>query len=156
MPERPFDNVKNQIGYCGLWCGSCIVGDGALAELTDRYRGLIAGYGIDDWGATGFDSRGFMKGLECIATLPICVGCRKGGGNEACRIRPCAQSRHLSSCNECADLASCPHIEELRKVRAGALRVEMIVEASGPHDPAAVREWTKLLRERFPYCVLEL
>ena len=32
------ENVKDQIGYCGIWCGSCIVGNGALRELTRKYE----------------------------------------------------------------------------------------------------------------------
>ena len=38
------ENVKNQIGYCGIWCGSCIVGNGTLRELTDKYKDLTETY----------------------------------------------------------------------------------------------------------------
>ncbi|NWG10261.1 hypothetical protein HXY33_00685 [Candidatus Bathyarchaeota archaeon] len=37
METRPFENIKNQIGYCGIWCGSCLGGNGATQELTRKY-----------------------------------------------------------------------------------------------------------------------
>lgn len=43
MATSPFANVKNQIGFCALWCGSCTVGNGVLRELTRRYKQLIQG-----------------------------------------------------------------------------------------------------------------
>lgn len=156
MPERAFDRVKDQMGYCGLWCGSCIVGNGALVELTKRYRGLLVGYGVDEWGSGGFDRDEFLKGLTSIEALPVCNGCRQGGGNEACRIRPCAQARGVSSCNDCSEFARCPHMEAMRAVRAGALRVGMIVETQGPRDPDSFRRWTNAIKDRFPCCVLDL
>ncbi len=78
MESKPFENVKNQIGFCGLWCGSCIVGNGALKELTRRYEHLIIGYGVDKWGAKDFDEKEFLKGLASIQSIPICQGCLKG------------------------------------------------------------------------------
>jgi len=48
MQSQSFANMKEQIGYCGLWCGSCIVGNGTLKELTKRYQKLIKGIGIDE------------------------------------------------------------------------------------------------------------
>ena len=41
-----FENVKAQVGYCGIWCGSCVVGNGALSGLTRRYRELIDALGV--------------------------------------------------------------------------------------------------------------
>ncbi len=33
-----FESVKDQIGSCGIWCGSCVVGNGSLQELSGKYR----------------------------------------------------------------------------------------------------------------------
>jgi hypothetical protein len=30
-----------------IWCDSCVIGNGALKELTKRYGHMISGYGID-------------------------------------------------------------------------------------------------------------
>ena len=38
---KAFDNIKGLIGYCGIWCGSCVVSNGALRELTQRYEKLL-------------------------------------------------------------------------------------------------------------------
>jgi len=69
LDPKHFENVKNQVGFCGLWCGRCIVGNGTLKELTKRCEGLIKGYGVDEWGAKDFDSKEFMKGLASIQNL---------------------------------------------------------------------------------------
>ena len=43
-----FELVKNQIGSCGIWCGSCVVANGTLRELTRRYAQMIEAYGLKD------------------------------------------------------------------------------------------------------------
>jgi len=51
METKSFENVRNQIGFCGIWCGSCVVGNGALRDLSRRCEHIIGGYGVDKWGA---------------------------------------------------------------------------------------------------------
>jgi hypothetical protein len=151
---KPFENVKNQVGYCGIWCGSCIVGNGMLKELTKRYEHLIEGHGIDEWGAKDFDGKEFMKGLASIQTLPICRGCRKGGGNEVCKMRPCASERKLSDCIECDEMKLCKNREALKKVREGALGVGMLAKAEDDHSEhqQLVKKWTAEIKTRCPTC----
>jgi len=158
VEAKAFDNVKNQIGYCGLWCGSCIVGNGALRELTKKYVHLIKGYGVDDWGAKGFDSKEFMKGLASIQGLPICTGCLKGGGNDACKIRPCASSRNITGCNECDESMACENLEELQNVRTGAIRVGMMIKTDrdGAHRQRLVKKWTAEIKGKFPNCLIDI
>ncbi|MCK4594053.1 hypothetical protein KAU45_06085 [bacterium] len=55
MAENPFDNVKDQIGCCGIWCGSCGAGNGALGELSRRYADLVRKYGLPHWGPKDVD-----------------------------------------------------------------------------------------------------
>ena len=155
MASHPFDNVKQQIGYCGLWCGSCIVGNGTLRELTRRYEKLIQGYGIDKWGATGFDSGEFLRGLEVIQRIAVCPGCLKGGGNEACRVRPCAAKMRISDCEECGGRGTCKNRKSRMKVRRGARKVGMLMK-TGKGNPAELRKkWTAEIRGTFPYIVIE-
>mgnify|MGYP001127079202 CR=1 FL=1 len=156
MQAKPFENVKNQIGYCGLWCGSCIVGNGTLKELTKRYEELIKGYGVDEWGAKDFDSKEFMKGLVSIQTLPLCPGCLKGGGDDECKIRPCASKRRISDCNECKEFPTCMNLEALQKVRTGALRVGMLIKTGNGGQPQLKEKWTAEIRNKFPYCVMDV
>jgi len=154
VQAKPFENVKNQIGYCGLWCGSCIVGNGTLKELTKRYEELIRGYGVNEWGAKDFDSKEFMKGLASIRTLPICRGCLRGGGNDECKIRPCASQMKTSDCAECNESAACKHLEALQKVRTGALGVGMLIKTDKDHQAQLTEKWIADIRNRFPHCVI--
>jgi len=131
------------------------VGNGTLKELTKRYEHLIRGYGVNEWGAKDFDSKEFMKGLASIQTLPICQGCLKGGGNETCKIRPCASSKKISDCNECNEQATCKNIEPLQKVRTGALRVGMIIKTDKSQQQL-IEKWIAELKNRWPSCILFL
>ena len=73
LNTRAFENVKDQIGYCGIWCGSCIVGNGLLRELTKKYEFLINGYGVDSWGAKDFDGKEFnWTGRKCCRATMLC------------------------------------------------------------------------------------
>lgn len=150
MRTQAFENVKHQIGLCGIWRGSCVVGNGALEELTKRYEHIIRGYGVDEWGAKDFDEKELTKGLESIKNLPICAGCLKGGSNDECKIRPCASNRKVSDCIECSDMKTCKNLELLQKVRTGALRVGML--AKDENDKAErrqlIRKWTAELKGR--------
>ena len=154
MGTKAFENVKNQIGYCAIWCGSCVVGNGTLKELTKRYEHIIGGYGVDEWGAEdqGFDGREFMKTLQSIQNIPICRGCLKGGGAPNCKIRACASSKQLADCTECKAFMTCEHREALRKVRSGALNVGMLVKTAkdSADQQQLVQEWTVEIKNRFP------
>ncbi len=154
MQTEAFENVRNQIGFCGLWCGSCIVGNGALRELTKRYEGLIKGYGVDEWGAKDFNSKEFMKGLASIQTLPICKGCLKGGGNDECKIRPCVSKKKIPDCSECNEHTTCKNLEALQKVRTGALAVGMLLKAGRGGQPELIEKWAAQIKGRFPHCLL--
>lgn len=61
-----FENAKSQIGYCGIWCGSCAVGNGTLRELSRRYSQLVADYDLEEWGPKDFNFGEFLKGLDSI------------------------------------------------------------------------------------------
>jgi len=152
LDAKPFENVKNQIGYCGLWCGSCIVGNGTLKELTKRYEMLIKGYGVDKWGAKGFDGKEFTKGLASIQTIPVCSGCLKGGGNDECKIRPCASGKGISDCGECDESTMCKNVEALQKVRTGALAVGMVITTGRGSRPQLIEKWTAEHKSKCPLC----
>lgn len=155
MHQKAFENVKDQIGYCGLWCGSCIVGNGTLRELTKRYEHLVRGYGIDDWGAKGFDAEEFRKGLKAMQDIPVCPGCLRGGGNDKCKVRPCALKKAVSDCAECGS-AKCMHSEELNRVRTGAHAVGMLIKKEKGNRKELKRRWATEVRAKFPYIVIEV
>jgi hypothetical protein len=156
LNTKAFDNVKNQVGCCGIWCGSCVVGNGTLRELTRRYEHIIGGYGVDDWGAKDFDGKVFMKGLASIQSLPICAGCRKGVGNDECRIRPCVSNRGISDCMECGERKTCNNAEALQRVRTGALRVGMLAKTEDDKTDykRLAKKWAAELKDKWPCCIL--
>ena len=55
MDRDAFRNVFDQVGFCGIWCGSCVVGTGALMQLASRYRDICESYGLGHWGGSDFD-----------------------------------------------------------------------------------------------------
>ncbi|UCG31710.1 MAG: DUF3795 domain-containing protein [Phycisphaerales bacterium] len=148
------ENVKGQIGYCGIWCGSCIVGNGALREVTRRYEALVEGYDLESWGAGDFDYAAFARGLAAIQRLEVCRGCREGGGREGCEMRECAKARGAVDCTECDAGAECGHAEMLERMRSGARAVGFSIK-SGPADQEKLIEaWMSELGSKWPCCVL--
>jgi hypothetical protein len=67
MDDRPFENVRDQIGFCGIWCGSCAVGNGALRELTKRYEDVVKGYGLE--GCAGCDQPEACDSAELLRVM---------------------------------------------------------------------------------------
>ena len=97
---KPFENVKNQIGFCGIWCGSCVVGNGTLRELTKRYEEIIEKYGLKEWAPKDSDFKEFMKGLASIQAVPLCRGCLKGDGRPNCEMRVCVSNKKITDWTE--------------------------------------------------------
>lgn len=154
-PNRvAFQCVRDQIGYCGLWCGSCAVGNGCLAGLSTGLRELLAAYGAPEWATveTGWD--GFLKELETMKRTVSCIGCRSGGGRENCEIRACAKSRGLNHCTECPSFGSCEHSAVLDHMRSGATEVGMLALSPGEDPGTTIPKWTQQLEARWPCCVL--
>jgi hypothetical protein len=142
MDRSALDSVFDQVGFCGIWCGSCAVGTSALMEIAGRYRDLCESHGLGHWGAGGFDYGAFLKGLDSISHLAGCPGCLKGGGREDCEIRLCATERGVRACSFCTDAHWCRHASVLDHMRTGAKAAGLLVaEARDEHDiPTGRRE----------------
>jgi len=150
----PLENVKEQVGFCGIWCGSCVIGNGTLQELSRKYSAILRDYGLSEWGPKDFDYGEFSKGLASLERVPVCRGCRQGGGREACEIRACATSRSVESCSECPARDDCPHAALLEHMRSGARQAALFVE-SGVYDPEALlSQWRARLERTWPSCTL--
>jgi len=148
--------VKNQIGFCGIWCGSCVVGNGALRELTKRYEEVIKNYGLQEWAPKDLDFKEFKKGLTSIQAMPLCQGCLKGGGRPNCEIRACASSKNLTDCSECDQPAACKNSETLQKMRTGASNAGLFVETENVDRQELIEKWTSELKRKWPHFVLFL
>jgi len=156
MNARPFENVKNQIGFCGIWCGSCVAGNGLLRELTKRYDEIIQKYGLESWAPKDFDFKEFMKGLASIRTMPLCLGCLKGGGRDNCEMKACALSKKIADCSQCDQLDACENRETLEHVRTGALNAGLVVKTENIDCQKLVEMWTAQLKDKWPFLILFL
>jgi len=156
LKAKPFENVRNQIGFCGIWCGSCVAGNGALMELTKQYEKTIKGYGLEEWAPKDFDFKEFLKGLTSIQAMPVCQGCLKGGGNPDCQIRNCASNKKLTECSECDQPTACKNLEMLQKMRTGASRAGLFVKTENVDRQELIEKWTDELKSKCPSCILFL
>ena len=43
MQEEAFNIVKDQAGPCGITCGTCVLGNGTIAETAGKTKSYIAG-----------------------------------------------------------------------------------------------------------------
>ena len=154
METQGFENVKDQAGYCGIWCGSCVVGNGTLKKLTKRYEDLVRAYGLDHWGPEGLDFDRFTEGLRLIKGISLCPGCRKGGGRDNCELRACALRKGKDSCNLCPAAEDCKHQEDLHRMRSGAQQAGLFVNTEEGDGKHMIEQWTAELRARWPSCIL--
>ena len=136
-----FNNVRNQIAYCGLWCGSCSVGNGTANDRAQACLKTIKDYGIDEGGPKGVDYNELLRGLTAISSMKPCVGCLKGGGKTNCEIRACAKAKHVAECAECGNEKTCIHADFIQHMRSGALRVGMKVKTTRGSSPKQLNAW---------------
>jgi hypothetical protein len=154
LEAKVFDNVKNQIGFCGIWCGSCIVGNGALRELTRRFENVIEKYGLKEWASEGFDFGEFRKGLVSIQEASVCPGCLKDGGRDNCEMRSCASSKKLAGCCECDTFMLCENAGVLKEMRDGARSAGLLIKDKKVDPKDFIEKGICKLKKRFPSCIL--
>jgi hypothetical protein len=149
-----FENVKNQIGYCGIWCGSCMGGNGAVQELTRKYEEIVkkSKDALERYASKEFDFDGFMKGLTCVQAMQMCPGCKKGGGNPACAIRSCASKRNIENCSQCNELMECKNFEELQKYYPRTR--DDLLKIKNADQKEVIEKWMNELKAKWPHCVL--
>jgi len=149
-----FENVKNQIGFCGIWCGSCLGGNDAIQELTRKYEQIIkrSQSALEKWGPKEFNFNQFIKGLACIKAMPLCPGCKNGGGNPTCEIRMCALKKNVTSCSQCDALTECKNFESLEQNNPKTK--EELRKIKNVDQKKVVEKWMSELKTKWPHCVL--
>ena len=154
MDLADFENVRHQIGCCGAWCGSCVVGSGVLRQVTKQYQEMTEAYGLREWGPQDVDYDAFSKALRSIQAMPSCPGCRKGGGRENREIRACATTKGLRECTACGAGDQCSHREILHHMRSGARAAGILFRegAAGSDDP--IEQWVTQVASKWPGSVL--
>jgi hypothetical protein len=138
VSTQAFENARNQVATCGIWCGSCAVGNGALAGLAGRYEQLLRAYGVAEWGPKEIDYDALLGGLAALREIPGCPGCRQGGGLADCVMRKCAAGKGIEGCNACGEQGACEHAEVRTRTLDGALAARMVVRTEPEED---LGEW---------------
>ncbi|MFC2079460.1 DUF3795 domain-containing protein [Candidatus Bipolaricaulota bacterium] len=155
MVREAFENVKGQIGACGIWCGSCAVGNGSLRLASQRYAGVLESHGIETWAPPELDYKALTDGLSTVSDMASCLGCRQGGGRSSCEMKACTAQHKLTDCSECGQ-AACPHSELLDSMRTGALKAGLFVKTHPGDSASLIENWTSELASQFPSCLLFL
>jgi hypothetical protein len=156
VTREAYENVEEQIGGCGIWCGSCAVGNGALRELGRRFKEVLDAHGAAHWAPPEMDYPTFDRGLETLALAASCPGCRKGGGRDDCVLRSCSAARNLADCSECPSFASCEHDRLLQIMRSGARKAELRVRDPGEDADDVLATWIAELPTTWPSLCLFL
>ena len=153
MEAEPFENVKNQIGFCGIWCGSCMGGNGAIQELAKKFEKISEKLPqMEKWIPKDFNFKEFMKDLTCMQAITLCPGCRKGGGPPACEIRICALEKGMADCSECDQLIGCKNFEQLEKDNPKIK--EDLIEIKNKSRSELIEKWMSELKNKWPHCIL--
>lgn len=149
---KPYEKVKDQIGYCGIWCGSCPAGNGVIIELTRIYEEIIRKNKIEKWAPKDFNFTEFMKGLSSIQKIDICPGCHEGGGNPTCKVRICANKKDILNCSQCNELLSCNNFKTLEKSHPRIK--EDLEKVKNVNQKLLLKKWSDELKDKFPSCIL--
>jgi len=152
LEAEPVKNVRNQIGFCGIWCGSCASGNGAIIEMAKRFEKTVKGYGLEKWVPKDFNFKEFMKGLGSLQATAICTGCRKGGGPPNCTIRICALEKRINDCSECNQLAECDRYDRLTK-NYPTIKQDLM-KLKNRNQAELIAKWTTEIRTKFPHCLV--
>jgi len=114
------NGFDNHLGHCGMLCGACPLGSGAVAESASQTRKHIADCQIPMWspfvpGGEAIDWKAMDRCLEWLQKYACCAGCKNGGGPPDCTIRICARERGMELCSSCRDLDGCNRFEWLKE-----------------------------------------
>ena len=151
---KPFESVRHQIGFCGIWCGSCVAGNGTLRELSSRFADMVDTYDLKGWAPSTFDFDEFYKGLQALEGMPLCEGCVKGDGAPDCAIRACAIDRGEEDCVECGQLLECGNKDGIAKMCTGARNAGLFVKDMSENREELIERWTQELKSSWPSCIL--
>jgi hypothetical protein len=129
--------ILDKTAYCGLYCGDCAFGTGAIPDLARDLRKALREAHFDK-AAEVIPFKEFKQYPQCYEVLGAmvklrCGGCRTSGRSKFCKIAQCARKKEVQGCWECAGFEDCKkldflatthgdaHLKNLRKIRKAGL-----------------------------------
>ena len=91
---------KEYICYCGLYCGNCAVKVKVEPAAKVLYEEMKKA-GFEDIIPMIPEGAGFWAFLKGMVVDGVCVSCKAGSGNPACKVRICAKEKGLEVCALC-------------------------------------------------------
>ncbi len=131
---------KKYACYCGLYCGNCAVKmkvEPAAKVLHEEMSKL----GFEQIMPFFPDGEKFWSFLKGMSVNGICVSCKAGSGNPACKVRLCAKEKNVEMCALCESYP-CEHFTEFFKAYPTLERDNSILREKGWDS------WEKLQDER--------
>ncbi|MBU1671779.1 MAG: DUF3795 domain-containing protein [Actinobacteria bacterium] len=110
--------------YCGLYCGDCSFGTGAIPDLARDLRKEMRSFRLEQ-AAEVIPFPEFKNYRECYDLLGAlvkmrCGGCRTSARSRYCNIAKCAVRKKLDGCWECGEVEECKKLEFLEGVHGDA------------------------------------
>ena len=91
---------KKYICYCGLYCGNCAVKVKVEPASKVLYKEMRKA-GFEEIMPFFPDGNQFWSFLKGMAVEGVCISCKAGSGNPACKVRLCAKEKNVEICALC-------------------------------------------------------
>ena len=152
--NKAYENVNDRSRCCGIWCGTCAIGNGTLQNLTKKYQDLTAAYGLKQWALKGLNYEEFSRGLTLLKNFPPCHGCLKGGGRDECETKTCALEKDIPDCTLCNQFGACEHKKLINSMRSVSDAAGLFVKKPGTDNKKLIQDWSTRLQQKWPCSIL--
>lgn len=140
------------IGFCGLHCGGCLLREGVEADLSPEYWKLKRQVVYRSHN----EALASIPYFQVLAGCPVCLetrdnrlfmrcprSCRHGGGNPSCDIRLCCLQKGIPGCWECSGFHDCLLLAALAPAHGSAVTRNLECLASEGIDAflAGTKHW---------------
>jgi hypothetical protein len=91
---------RKQACYCGLYCKNCAVKVKVEPAAKVLYKEMKK-LGFEEIISFFPDGEKFWSFLKGMTIEGVCISCKAGSGNPACKIRLCAKEKKVDMCALC-------------------------------------------------------
>jgi hypothetical protein len=113
------EHILEKIGYCGIYCGSCIFSQSDLFCAVHTLKSELANNHLEKFAHLREKKRHlfkyysqFLEDLSASINLEDSDGCRKRGCDDECEVRECAISQALEGCWDCEQEDTCEKLSK--------------------------------------------